>query len=418
MQQDDISIQTEGEAQNMAEAFRKTHQRTIVINATNIGRTLNGIGVYVLSLLKALSAMETGLNFMVYLNKNCEPHLCGINFPENFTLRWVSRRLSPDYHFKANILRLLYANYLSIKHRKLLIFTTSQSEACFFRSNQVITIHDVIPLLFREFHKKQYYFFHYLLKYALRAATCIITPSRHSQGLIQEMYQLPAEKIHVIPNGIQNGYKINSQTCLLEKEEFILYSGRISPMKNIAGIFKAFGRIKNKIPHKLVIVGEEKSEIEKEIDAGRLSREEVENERVIFKGHIADVELQSLMKRASLLIFPSLYEGFGLPPLEAMACGCPVVASNAASLPEVCGSAAYYVDPYCIESITEGIHRVLTDRKLRKYLIHKGFTRAKLYSWEASASGHLSVICQALDVPPLYFPRPTPRLIPIKELQF
>lgn len=401
----------------MAETLRKNHHRTIVINATNIGRTLNGIGVYTLSLLKALSAMETGLNFIVYLNKNCEPHLRGIEFPDNFSLRWVSRRLSPDYHFKANILRLLYANYLSIKHRKLLVFTTSQSEACFFRTNQIITIHDVIPLLFREFHKKQYYFFRYILKFALRAAKCVITPSRHSQGLIKEMYQIPAGKIQVIPNGIQAGYKIGPKSGMLEKDEFILYTGRISPMKNIAGIFKAFARIKDKIPHNLVIVGEEKNMIEEEIHAGRLSREDVENERVIFKGHIPDVEVRDLMKRASLLIFPSLYEGFGLPPLEAMACGCPVVASNAASLPEVCGSAAYYVDPYRIESITEGMYRVLTNRRLGKYLIHKGFTRAKLYSWEASASGHLSVIYQTLNIPPLHYPQRTPQLIPVTEMQ-
>lgn len=401
----------------MAETLRKNHHRTIVINATNIGRTLNGIGVYALSLLKVLSAMQTDLGFIVYLNKNCKPHLRGINFPDNFNLRWVSRRLSPDYHFKANILRLLYANYLSIKHRRLLIFTTSQSEVCFFRSNQVITIHDVIPLLFREFHKKQYYFFRYVLKYALRTATCVITPSRHSQGLIKEMYQLPAEKIQVIPNGIQSGYKIAPESCMLKKDDFILYSGRISPMKNIAGIFKAFAHIKDKIPHKLVIVGEEKNEVEKEIHAGRLSREDVENERVIFKGHISNVELQTLMKRASLLIFPSLYEGFGLPPLEAMACGCPVVASNAASLPEVCGSAAYYIDPYRIESISDGMYRVLTNRRLRKYLIHKGFTRAKLYSWEASASGHLSVIYHALNIPPLHYSQPIPQLIPVTEMQ-
>jgi glycosyltransferase involved in cell wall biosynthesis len=123
------------------------------------------------------------------------------------------------------------------------------------------------------------------------------------------------------------------------------------------------------------------------------------------------------MKRASLLIFPSLYEGFGLPPLEAMACGCPVVASNAASLPEVCGSAAYYIDPYRIESISDGMYRVLTNRRLRKYLIHKGFTRAKLYSWEVSASGHLSVIYHALNIPPLHNSQPTPQLIPVTEMQ-
>lgn len=98
-----------------------------------------------------------------------------------------------------------------------------------------------------------------------------------------------------------------------------------------------------------------------------------------------------------MFVFPSLYEGFGLPPLEAMACGCPVVVSNVASLPEVCGDAAYYVDSYNVESIAEGIHKVLTDETLRKRLIEKGLERVKLFSWEKSAKEHIKIFEEILN---------------------
>ncbi len=113
---------------------------------------------------------------------------------------------------------------------------------------------------------------------------------------------------------------------------------------------------------------------------------------------INDKILYNLYKNAKLFVFPSLYEGFGLPPLEAMACGCPVVVSNVASLPEVCGDAGYYVDPYCVESIAEGIYQVLTDESLRQSLIQKGLERAALFSWEKSAREHLKVFEETLSM--------------------
>jgi glycosyltransferase involved in cell wall biosynthesis len=99
---------------------------------------------------------------------------------------------------------------------------------------------------------------------------------------------------------------------------------------------------------------------------------------------------------ASLFVFPSLYEGFGLPPLEAMACGCPVVVSNAASLPEVCGEAGFYVDPNDVSSIADGICKVLTDSELRRGLVEKGLERARLFSWEKTAKETLEIFSQVL----------------------
>jgi glycosyltransferase involved in cell wall biosynthesis len=116
-----------------------------------------------------------------------------------------------------------------------------------------------------------------------------------------------------------------------------------------------------------------------------------------YMGYIQTKNLAYIYNLANLFIFPSLYEGFGLPPLEAMASGCPVVVSNVASLPEVCGDAAYYVNPYDVESIADGIYKVVNDKELRENLVQKGLERAKLFSWEKSAREHLKVFEEVLN---------------------
>jgi len=120
-------------------------------------------------------------------------------------------------------------------------------------------------------------------------------------------------------------------------------------------------------------------------------------EKIELLENISEEELIKLYKNALLLAFPSFYEGFGLPPLEAMACGCPVVVSNIASLPEVCGDAAYYVDPYNIESIAEGMYKVLTNESLRQSLIQKGLKQTKLFSWEKSSREHIKIFEEVLN---------------------
>jgi len=107
--------------------------------------------------------------------------------------------------------------------------------------------------------------------------------------------------------------------------------------------------------------------------------------------------LFDLYKNASLFVFPSFYEGFGIPPLEAAACGCPLVVSNVSSLPEIYGDAAYYVDPYDVENITEGMYKVLTDNKLRMKLIQNGLERVKMFSWDISAKKHINVFEEVLN---------------------
>ncbi len=375
----------------------RTREAIVIVNATNLGKFLDGIGIYTLNLLRELSHLNTSVRFVIYVNRTCEEHLEEVHFSSHCTLRWVSGHLSPDHRFKGHLLRLLYANYLALKHRGELIFATSQLEAILFKSNQIITIHDVIPLLFKKCHKKQYYYYRYILPRVLRNARGVVTPSYHTRALLIQHYSLDPGQVHAIHNGVHEKFLETVVGEQKDNERFILFTGRIVRMKNITGMLRAFALIKDIVPHKLVIVGHGRHELKKEFDAARLSNYDVDRSRVEFKGHVSFDEMVILLNRASALVFPTFYEGFGLPPLEGMACGCPVVVSDVASLPEVCGDAAVYVNPYDEQSIANGINTILNDSVLRENLISKGRERAKCFSWKESAQSHLSLFIGVLQ---------------------
>jgi glycosyltransferase involved in cell wall biosynthesis len=385
---------------------------TMVINATNLGRYLDGIGVYAVNLLRELSQLDSNHHFIIYLNRSCAEHVREIQFPDNCELRWVSSVVSPDHGFKGHFLRLLYSNYLGLRHRISVIFVVSQLEAILFRRNQIITVHDIIPLLFGKFHKKQYFYFKYILKHVLHRTRWVIAPSHHTKELLVESYGINASKVHVIHNGVRDSSRDDSQDSSTRPDgEFILFSGRMVPMKNLAGVLDAFNLIKDKIPHRVVITGYDRKHSSSEASTAVPSNRASGRDRVEFKGHVSSGAMEQLMNEASLLVFPSFYEGFGLPPLEGMAHGCPVVVSNVSSLPEVCGDAAEYVDPKDIHSIADGMYKVLTEGSLRRSLIKKGLERAKGFSWEKSAKEHLEIFDGAIEsagtLRPIYGLQPT-----------
>jgi glycosyltransferase involved in cell wall biosynthesis len=176
-------------------------------------------------------------------------------------------------------------------------------------------------------------------------------------------------------------------------ENFILCVSSLEPRKNILNLILALKKLR--LPDmKLILVGSRS----KVFSSNELKDLLYSQKNIFLTGYISDDKLIRLYRKAKLFVYPTFYEGFGLPPLEAMSCGCPVVVSNVASLPEVCGNAAYYVDPYNIESIAEGIHRVLTNDTLRESLRERGLERARLFSWEESAKKHIEVFEEVLHL--------------------
>lgn len=371
-------------------------RNTIIINATNIGSKINGIGTYSLNIIKGLIKNNLEIHFVIYLNKSGKKHIEDFYIPNNFEIKWVSGLLSPDKKFFGHLLRLLYSNYLSIKYPRHLQFNTSPLELCFFKSNQIVTVHDVIPILFKKFHKKQYLFYRIILKYALRNVRMIITPSTHTKKLLLKYYKLPDEKIQSIPLGVEN-HCVKDLQGTKTLSPYILYVGRMNKMKNIYGIVKSFIIASRSMNVDLVIVGDNKMLLLKLLDELNC-REEV-RKRIIFLENVSENEKYSLMKNALLFIYPTYYEGFGLPPLEAMQSGCPVITSNNSTLPEVCGDAAYYVNPNNENEIAESIVDILSNDRLRKKLIQNGLQRAQKFTWEKTSFEHLKIINRIL-LPP------------------
>ncbi|MCX7942882.1 MAG: glycosyltransferase family 4 protein, partial [Dictyoglomaceae bacterium] len=179
-------------------------------------------------------------------------------------------------------------------------------------------------------------------------------------------------------------------------EKFILYVGNVKPHKNLKNTLLAFKIVKEEIDDlSLVIVGKKEGFIKEDIEVfNLLSKDNDLQERVVFTGYVEKFDIPKIYNLASILVFPSIYEGFGLPPLEAMACGCPVVASDIPVIREICEDAVYYVNPYNPMEIAKGIISVFQDRNLRERLIEKGWRRVNKFTWEESAKKHLEVILE------------------------
>jgi len=262
------------------------------------------------------------------------------------------------------------------------------------RTKLVVTVHDLSFISFpHSFSKKFRFYYKTLIPYELKTADIIVTISNYIKSEIINTFNISRNKIFTIPLGVNINFFQTPPTY--KKENYLLFLGSLNPRKNIKGVIEAFYMLLNKIPHQLWIVGG-RFDIFKNDEPCQLVKF-IPADRIKLKGYLRDREIIELYRKATLFVFPSLYEGFGLPPLEAMACGCPVVVSNVASLPEVCGDAAYYVDPYDVESIAKGIYRVLTDENLRNSLIQKGLERARLFTWEKTAQQILKVFEKVLN---------------------
>ncbi len=224
-----------------------------------------------------------------------------------------------------------------------------------------------------------------------RKSKCIISVSQDAQSrLAQRMDEKTAAKMHTVYHGVDGRFSPNPDPAALaalrEKYRlhfpFVLYLGQIYPMKNVGGLIRAFAALRGRVPHNLVLVG--KPGVNSAPDLALINELGV-GDIVQHVGWVPDDEVPLFFNAADLFAFPSLYEGFGIPIIEAMASGCPVVTSTGGACPEVAGDAALLVDPHNIDAISSGIYRGLTDAELRGTLRRRGLARAKEFTWERSA---------------------------------
>lgn len=236
------------------------------------------------------------------------------------------------------------------------------------------------------------------IRYSVERSSRVLTISEFSKGEIAELLGVPEEKIAVVsPAPSLSGATADFDGCRQKwgiKGPYLLYVGTIEPRKNLARLLRAFELLKEKrgIRHQLVLAGGRGWRDEGIFQTVRELRH---RDDVVFTGYVSDGEKNTLYQNAEVFVFPSLYEGFGIPPLEAMAHGCPVVCANAASLPEVAGGAAELVDPLEVEGIAAGIWRVLSDGAYARQLTENGRIQARKYTWESSAERLMS-LCREL----------------------
>ena len=259
----------------------------------------------------------------------------------------------------------------------------------------VVTIHDCIHLRFPQYlpSKLGYAYARAQMWTATHRAARVITVSEASKGDILRYFRVPESRIEVIYNAIDDRFwqeppadevaRVRERYRLTDP--FILYAGNIKPHKNLERLIESFHLLRQNSPElkdvQLLIIGDE---ISKYAALRRAVHRHKLHKHVRFFGFVSDQTLAALYRLADVFVFPSLYEGFGLPPLEAMASGTPVITSNVSSLPEVVGDAALMIDPYEPAAIAEAMHRVLTDAALRSDLRQRGLIRAREFSWERS----------------------------------
>jgi glycosyltransferase involved in cell wall biosynthesis len=259
----------------------------------------------------------------------------------------------------------------------------------------VVTIHDCIHLMFPEYlkHRLGYAYARASMWTAAHKADRIFTVSEQSKRDILKFFHVPPDKIVVTPNAIDERFSVEPDaehvTQIRERYQlshaYILYVGNIKPHKNLERLIEAFHLVRRqgRSEMELLIIGDEISKLQ---SLRRAVHKYDLHRYVRFHGFVPQETLSVLYRLASVFVFPSLYEGFGLPPLEAMACGTPVVTSNVSSLPEVVGDAAVLVDPYSPQAIADGILKVLQSAHLRADMRQRGFARVKAYSWERSVA--------------------------------
>ena len=344
-----------------------------------------GIGTYIRNVLRHLARLDHETEFVLL----CRPADVGSleSLGENF--RAVSERSS--HYSVGEQLRIP----LALRRERVTLFHAPHYVLPpLVPCPSVVTIHDCIHLMFPDYlpNALALGYARASITVAASRATRVMTVSESSKRDILRYVNIPPDRIDVIYNAYDERFAVDTLEEDVERvreryqlqDQFVLYAGNVKPHKNLERLIQAFHLVRKRgLDHlKLVLIGDDISQY---AELRRAVHQHQLHKYVRFLGYLPEETLAIMYRLAGVFVFPSLYEGFGLPPLEAMASGTPVVTSNVSSLPEVAGDAAVLIDPYQPEAIADGIYRVLTDEALRLDLRRKGLARARQFSWEDSA---------------------------------
>jgi len=352
----------------------------------SVAQERTGTENYSLNLISHLLALWGEHRYRLYFNRPPSYDLhaaCDLRvmpFPRLWThlrLSWEMARRPPDLLF-------VPAHVLPIVHPR----------------RGVVTVHDLGYLYYPEAHRLlDRLYLDLSTRYNARAATHLVADSSATKRDLIERYGTDPDKITVVYPGYDDATfqpvrdKEAIETVKVRYDiagDYVLFVGTLQPRKNLIRLIRAFSNLQSPISNLQLVIAGKKGWLYEEIF--RQVEELGLEGRVVFTGYIAADDLPALLSGARLFAFPSLYEGFGLPVLEALACGTPVVCSNVSSLPEVAGDAAVLVDPLDVEGLAAALERILGDEELRAELIERGFEQARRFSWEKCARETLNVL--------------------------
>lgn len=343
----------------------------IVVNARFLTQPISGVQRYAIEICLELKKLNTDILFIA---------------PHNILHHAIANELDVKVigSLKGHLWEQIELPLYLKKHGNPLMLNLCNTAPVFY-ANKIITIHD---LAFERFPQTFSWKFRYAYQFTIpriaRSSKYILTDSFFSKKEISSLYSIDEEKIEVVHCANSAFFREMENTS---NEQFILAVSSLNYQKNFLALVRAFNKLSDKTI-KLLLVGA----INKNFAAHSLLEEIESNENIQFVGRVGDDELVKLYSNAQCFVYPSLYEGFGIPPLEAQACGCPCVVSNAASLPEVCGDSVVYCDPYSVDDIANKISMVLSSKALQDDLRTKGFENIKRFSWEKSARQIIQII--------------------------
>jgi glycosyltransferase involved in cell wall biosynthesis len=363
-----------------------------------------GVGTYIRNVVRMLARLDRDSDYFL-VGSPAKVAECG-SLPPNFHAVPLDGRddtLRGNLDFRA-IVRRLECDLVHIPH----LFWMPRGLGCPY----VLTVHDLLEHMYgsRDLSSVRRNLHFYLTRRVLRKAARVIAVSQFTRNEIEKLLAVPNARIEVVYNAIDerflHGHSTEADRELIAQRylvnyPFILYAGAIRPHKNVVRIIEAFSALKSELQKeqqypdlKLIIIGDDLS------SHPRLRRTVVRGcvqNDVRFLGFVPIEVLRIFYDVAKVFVFPSLYEGFGLPPLEAMAHGTPVVTSNTSSLPEVAGNAALLVNPENVFEIRRGLQRALLDSALRERMKQRGYEQAQRFSWTSSVSRILEIYREVAD---------------------
>ena len=356
-----------------------SHQ--LLINLSFLADKPTGHTVYANSLLPHLRRLDPILlTSQTFQGDRCYP---------------IPANLTPDQGGKGHLLRLLWTQFeLPTLYKTLkgsLLFSPIPEAPLFTKIRHVVTLHDLIPLRFlKRFSPRTPYFKHYIPR-VLSQAEQIICISEATAQDAMSFFNISAKKMTVIPSACDAEH---FRYLDLPTQNYFLYLGRHDAYKNLGRAIAAFSTLPDRASYEFLIAGPFDDRYTPALvdQVNQLGL----THQVKFLSYVSYAELPTLMNQAIALVFPSLWEGFGLPVLEAMACGTPVITSNLSSMPEVAGDAALLVDPYHVGAIADAMHQISRDSTLRSQLRQLSLDRANQFSWAKTAAATADVLSHYL----------------------